>query len=90
MTEPTAEELRELPTKDTWSDAEALALYHQEEGIEVCCGSPTPQYVSTEADRVRWSHCCRIASTVMGEPASRQGAGQVARTLYSDRETYVK
>ncbi len=86
--ELTAEELRELPTKHTWTDTEALALYHHEEGIEVCCGSPTPFYVQTRADRVRWSHCVRGASVMMGEPACNQGAGQLARTMFQDRETY--
>jgi hypothetical protein len=89
MSELTAQELRKLPKKDTWTDDEALALYTTTEGIETCCGSPTPFYVQTRADRVRWSHCVRGASVMWDEPACNQGPGQTARFMYTDREQYT-
>jgi len=90
MTELTAEELRELPKKDTWSDDDALALYETTpDGWELCCGAPIPMYVETTADRVRWSHCARIASIMMGESAANQGAGQLARTMFTNRKDFV-
>lgn len=90
MSELTAQELRKLPKKDTWSDDEALALYETTpDGWELCCGAPIPMYVETCEDRVRWSHCARIASIVMGESAANQGASQLARMMYTDRDTYT-
>jgi hypothetical protein len=89
MSELNAQELRELPKKDTWSDAEALMLYERIDGFELCCGAPTPFYVRTREQRVRWAHCARIASIVADEPASGQLAGSTARAMYQDREQFT-
>ncbi|HME03556.1 MAG TPA: hypothetical protein VKG38_11070 [Solirubrobacteraceae bacterium] len=90
MAELTAQELRELPTKDRWSDDEALALYEMTpDGFEICCGAPLPLYVETRADRVRWSHCARLATQITGEPASGQLAGMTARSMYTDTATFT-
>ena len=90
MSELTAQELRELPRKDTWSDDEALALYETTpDGWELCCGAPVPMYVETREDRVRWAHCARIATQVTGEQPTGQLAGQLARTMYTDRGQYT-
>jgi hypothetical protein len=84
----TPAELRELPQKDSRSDDEALALYKDVEGFETVCGAPTPFYVESSADRVRWSHCARLALTILGEPASGQLAGQLARPMFTDHDKY--
>jgi hypothetical protein len=85
----TAQELRKLPKKVTWSDDEALALYETTpDGWELCCGAPLPFYVETRADRVRWSHCARLATQITGEQPTGQLAGQLARTIYTDRDQY--
>ena len=90
MREPTVQELQQLPSKPAWSDSEALSLYKIEpDGTETCCGSPTPYYVQATPDRIRWSHCCRIASVVTGEPASGQLAGSTARAMFVDRAAYA-
>lgn len=86
----TAEELRELPKKDTWTDDEALALYERTaDGWKLCCGAPIPFYIETRDDRVRWSHCARLATQITGEQPTGQLAGQLARTMFTDREQYT-
>jgi hypothetical protein len=85
---PTLAQAQTLQKDTPWSDEEALALCTTSEGIETCCGSPMPFDVETRADRVRWSQCVRGASIMMGEPACSQGAGQIARMMLKDRETY--
>jgi hypothetical protein len=88
MSQMTTAELQELPQKDEWTDDEALALYKDIDGFETCCGAPTPQFVQTTEDRVRWSHCARLASVITGEPASGQLAGMTARQMFQDRQQY--
>ena len=90
MSEFTPEQLRELPQKARWSEDEALALYTRApDGTELCVGGPIPQYVQTREQRVRWSHAARVATQIMGEPVTNMGAGQLARTLYTDTNTYT-
>ena len=67
MSQLTPEELRELPKKERWSNAEALALYEVIDGFETCCGAPLPYYIRTREDRIRWSHCARLATQITGE-----------------------
>jgi hypothetical protein len=90
MSEHTPEQLRELPQKDSpWTPEETLALYEEIEGFEVVQGLPTPMYVETGADRVRWANCVRVACMTTGEPATGPLVPSMARMMFNDRETYT-
>lgn len=90
MSEYTLEELRGLPTKDRWSEDEALALYESIEGFACVCGVPVPYYVQTREQRVRWSHCVRIARQLFPNDAPTSTlVGFQARVLYGDAETFT-
>jgi hypothetical protein len=88
MSQLTAEELRKFPQKPLWTPEESLALYETTDGFEHICGAATPQYVVTRPDRVRWANAVRLASQATGDPPSSALVGQMARTLFTDRDQY--
>jgi hypothetical protein len=88
MSQLTAEQLREFPLKERWTPEESLALIERVDGTDCVHGIPLPFYVETEADRVRWANCVRVAAQSSGDAVSSQLVQATARMLFNDRATY--
>jgi hypothetical protein len=89
MTEYTPKELRDFPTKESWTPEESLATIEQIDGIDLIHGVALPFYVETRKDRVRWANCVRVAAETFGDPVASPLVQQTARMLFADRETYT-
>ena len=90
MTDLTPEQLRDFPPKDRWTPDESLATIEQVEGTDCIHGIPLPYYVQTIADRIRWANCVRVAAQATGDAVASPLVQQMARTLFTDRETYTE
>ena len=89
MTQLTPEQLREFPLKDRWGSDEALALIEVVDGTECIHGVSLPYYAVSDADKVRWANCIRVASQASGFPVAHVVVQQSARTMFMDRATYT-